>query len=148
MPSNGFPSGGSSSGGGGGFFSSAGNYADILGPLLGMMGGGGQQQVLPPPPTGLLGPIPQVGQSSDTPQVIRDPEAGTLDEAIDLPASEKLPEKKSMGDRVGGFFGNIDETFQSPSKVIGLGLLNRQDPNLALAALVASGLLGGQNGSV
>ena len=122
------------------------DYLGLLMQALPMMGGQ-QQQIQPPPPAGLLGPAPKVGQvAEDFQQKIRDPNAGTLNAAITLPASEKVPEKKTMGDRVGGFFGNIDDTFQSPSKVMGLGLLNRQDPNLALAALVASGLLGGKSG--
>ena len=123
------------------------DYLGLLMQALPMMGGQ-QQQIQPPPPAGLLGgQAPKLGQvAEDFQQKIRDPNVGTLNEAITLPASEKVPEKKTMGDRVGGFFGNIDDTFQSPSKVIGLGLLNRQDPNLALAALVASGLLGGKSG--
>lgn len=52
----------------------------------------------------------------------------------------------SFGDKVGGFFGNIDQTFQSPSKMIGLGLLSQQNPNLGIAGLLASGLFGGGNG--
>lgn len=130
------------SGGGGGF-----DYLGLLMQAMPLLGGGQQQQIAPPPPTGLLGPIPEVGQAAeDFQQLVRDPNAGTLDEAITLPASEKVPEKPTLSERASGFFGNIDDTFQSPSKVIGLGLLNRQDPNLALAALVASGLLGGKSG--
>lgn len=126
------------------------DYFGLLMQALPMMGGQ-QQQIQPPPPAGLLGPVPKVGQvAEDFQQKIRDPNAGTLNEAITLPASEKLDrddkDDRTIGDRIGGFFGNIDNTIQSPSKLVGLGLLNRQDPNLALAALVASGLLGGKSG--
>jgi len=47
-----------------------------------------------------------------------------------------------LGDKFGGFFGNLDENLQSPSKIIGLGLLNRLDPRLGLAGLLGGGLLG------
>lgn len=82
-----------------------------------------------------------------------------LQQAISQPASEILggatapisamgpPEAQSegfggIGDKVGGFFGNLDQTLQSPSKTIGLGLLNRIDPRAGLAGLLASGLFG------
>lgn len=80
-----------------------------------------------------------------------------LQEAISQPASEMLgsatapisamgpPEAQSeggFGDKIGGFFGNLDQTLQSPSKTIGLGLLSRIDPRAGLAGLLASGLFG------
>lgn len=46
----------------------------------------------------------------------------------------------------GGFFENLDQGFQSPSRMIGLGLLNQIDPRLAMggAAVQGLGLLGGK----
>jgi len=40
------------------------------------------------------------------------------------------------------FFGNLDQNLQSPSKVIGLGLLNQLDPRLAGLGLFGGGLFG------
>jgi len=40
------------------------------------------------------------------------------------------------------FFGNLDQNLQSPSKVLGLGLLNQLDPRLAGLGLFAGGLFG------
>jgi hypothetical protein len=42
------------------------------------------------------------------------------------------------------FFGNVDQTLQSPSKVLGLGLLGQIDPRLGIAGLIASGFLNGR----
>ena len=42
----------------------------------------------------------------------------------------------------GGFFGNLDQNLQSPSKVIGMGLLNQIDPALGAGGLLAGGLFG------
>jgi hypothetical protein len=42
-----------------------------------------------------------------------------------------------------GFANNLDNNLQSPTKVIGMGLLNRIDPKLGLAGLLAGGLFGG-----
>ena len=41
------------------------------------------------------------------------------------------------------FFGKLDSNLQSPSKVLGLGLLNRLDPKLGLLGLLSSGIFGG-----
>ena len=43
-----------------------------------------------------------------------------------------------------GFANNLDNNLQSPTKIIGMGLLNRIDPKLGLAGLLAGGLLGGK----
>ncbi len=48
------------------------------------------------------------------------------------------------GGGLGGFFGNLDQTLQSPSKLLGLGLLNQIDPRLAGGGLLAGGLFGGR----
>ena len=47
-----------------------------------------------------------------------------------------------LGEKAGGFFGNLDENLQSPSKVIGMGLLGQIDPRLGYGGLLASGLFG------
>ena len=63
-------------------------------------------------------------------------------EDVGPPEDRAGEEPPSLGDRVGGFFGNLDQTLQSPSKVIGMGLLNRIDPRLGAVGLLAGGLLG------
>lgn len=40
------------------------------------------------------------------------------------------------------FFSTLDGNLESPSKLLALGLLNRQDPRLGAAGLVGMGLLG------
>jgi len=42
--------------------------------------------------------------------------------------------------RFSGFFGNLDQNLQSPSKVIGLGLLNQIHPALPYAGLLGMGM--------
>ena len=127
---------------GGGF-----DYLGLVMNALPLLGGGNQQQIQAPPPPGLLGPAPKLGQEDVQPLIRSNPDAGTLNEAITPPASEQLPEPKpTLGERASGFLGNIDNTLQSPSRMIGLGLLNNQDPRLAIGALIASGLLGNQDG--
>ena len=42
----------------------------------------------------------------------------------------------------GKFFGNLDQNLESPSKLLGLGLLSQIDPRLAQAGLFAGGLFG------
>ena len=54
---------------------------------------------------------------------------------------------RSTGDngfmsRFNNFFGNLDQHLESPSKIIGLGLLNQIDPRLTGPALIAGGLFG------
>ena len=44
---------------------------------------------------------------------------------------------------LGDFFGKLDSNLQSPSKVLGLGLLNRLDPKLGLLGLLSAGIFGG-----
>lgn len=50
-------------------------------------------------------------------------------------------EKEQLGP-FGKFFGNLDQNLQSPSKIIGMGLLGRIHPALGYGSLVAGGLLG------
>ena len=61
------------------------------------------------------------------------------------PPQTETPQS-GFGDKLGGFFGNIDNTLQSPSKTIGLGLLGNIDPRLGYAGLLASGFFGGKKG--
>jgi len=42
----------------------------------------------------------------------------------------------------GKFFGNLDQNLESPSKLLGLGLLSSIDPRLAQAGLLAGGIFG------
>jgi len=62
------------------------------------------------------------------------------------PAAVGPPESRAGGQEQPGFlnrfFGATDETLQSPSKVIGLGLLNQLAPGAGLAGIALSGLLG------
>ncbi len=62
-------------------------------------------------------------------------------EATQAPAP---PVEQSQGDQglLGSFFGGIDQTLQSPSKTIGLGLLGRVSPGLGIAGLGAAGISG------
>jgi len=74
--------------------------------------------------------------------------SGTIEEAVTPPASEQVgpPESRAgTGDQpglLGKFFNNLDQTFSSPSKQLGLGLLGNVDPKLGIAGLLASGLFG------
>ncbi len=107
-------------------------------------------------PQGLLG-----DQSQEATRVIQqgpDFTAQSLEELIGRPeqrgqelapqvtAQDEMgpPEESPMtlGQRAGGFFGNLDQTLQSPSKVIGMGLLNRIDPRLGAVGLLSGGLFG------
>jgi len=85
-----------------------------------------------PPASALLGPSqapdPLMGAGGVGPAQVQPQEQGGL--------------LGGLGDKFGGFFGNLDENLQSPSKIIGLGLLNRLDPRLGLAGLLGGGLLG------
>lgn len=89
----------------------------------------------------------KVGRS--TPDVPVTPQGGVSDLVTSKPSvfntdeQNKELEGPSFGDRFNGFFDNLDQNLQSPSKVIGLGLLNQIDPRLAGAGLLAGGLFGG-----
>lgn len=56
------------------------------------------------------------------------------------------PPPNFMG-RLGQFADNIDHTFQSPSKQLGLGLLGQIHPGLALGGLLGAGIFGGRRGN-
>ena len=58
------------------------------------------------------------------------------------PALKALNATNQQPSGLGGFFGNLDDTLGSQSKVLGLGLLGQLDPRLGLAGLLAGGLLG------
>ena len=133
--------GGASSGGG------FGNYAQFAMQILPMLMGG-QQQVSAAPPvdnSGLLGP-PLGSEGLPRFKAASSAQIGGVDAAITPPASEQLGEKAPDNPFI-GFFDKLDTNLQSPSKQIGLGLLGQQDPRLAVAGLIAMGLLGGSNDS-
>ena len=54
---------------------------------------------------------------------------------------QNIPSGDGLG-KIGGFFGNLDQNLQSPSKLLGLSLLSQIDPRLAQAGLFAGGLFG------
>lgn len=54
---------------------------------------------------------------------------------------QNVPSGDGLG-KIGGFFGNLDQNMESPSKLLGLALLSQIDPRLAQAGLVAGGLFG------
>lgn len=134
-------------GGGGGGGGGAGSYASYIPMLMSLFGGGGQQQVQAPLPVdniGLLGG--KVGDSGLRGfRQASNAQIGGIDNLETEPFS-----KKSEGDTPNpfvGFFDKLDTNLQSPSKQIGLGLLGQQDPRLAVAGLIAMGLLGGNDDS-
>jgi len=51
-------------------------------------------------------------------------------------------EQSGFGDKFGGFLGGVDDTLQSPAKMLGLGLLGNVNGNLPGVGLLLSGLLG------
>lgn len=53
----------------------------------------------------------------------------------------------ALGGKIGQFTDNLDQTFQSPSKQLGLGLLGQLHPGLALGGLLAGGIFGGRRGN-
>lgn len=85
-----------------------------------------------------------------------------LEQAVSAPVSEQIqgatqpismgppaPENDPLASGgllggINGFFSGLDNTLESPSKVLGLGLLSRIGPEAALAGLLAGGLLGRQ----
>lgn len=135
-------SSGASAGGGGGF----GNYAQLVMQILPSLMGGQQQATAAPAVdnSGLLGP--PIGQGLPRFKAASNAQIGGVDAAITPPASETLPDKSPANPFI-GFFDKLDNNLQSPSKQIGLGLLGQQDPNLALAGIIAMGLLGGADDS-
>lgn len=111
-------------------------------PLIGSIFG--TQQVGPAAPAFNMGGGPAMGNLSS--QVA----GGGLPALLNQVAPEMGPpapvddamnevQKQGFFDK---FFNNLDSNLQSPSKVIGLGLLNRLDPRLAGAGLLAGGFLG------
>lgn len=106
-----------------------------------MMANQPQQQVMAPPPVDNSVMSGKPFQGLEAFRAASNAQIGGIDAAITEPASEKLEEKKPENPFV-GFFDRLDNNLQSPSKQIGLGLLGRQDPRLAMAGLIAMGLLG------
>jgi len=132
------------------------------------LGGGQLGDIAPPfqpgPSPGLLGgPPPQANPAIGMPDIAGLAQsASQSDPALAMPMEgppqpygqpggpsgppqDETPQS-GFGDKLGGFFGNIDNTLQSPSKTIGLGLLGNIDPRLGYAGLLASGFFGGKKG--
>ena len=65
---------------------------------------------------------------------------------VDTTSDEAAPAEPESPGGFSGFlnnaFGNVDANLQSPSKVLGLGLLSSIDPRLAQGGLLASALFG------
>ncbi len=94
----------------------------------GSTGGGGGNPLLFP------GKVRDVGTGATLESLIGRPE----DRGQEL-APQVRAEEMGVFDK---FFGNLDQNLESPSKLLGLGLLSRADPRLAQAGLVAGGLFG------
>ena len=132
-------------------------------PILGALGALSGKQVAPAAPPFQPGQMPQGGLLGGS-QTLGGPSVtdgfmqkiGGIPDISDLvqsaPASDvtappvDMPETEGFGEKIGGFMGGMDKTLQSPTKRLGLGLLDQQDPRLALGALLASGLFGGKGG--
>ena len=92
----------------------------------------------------LLAQQPQ-GQQELAAQVPAQDQMGPPGPVVGPPISEQQRQDvapQGFGGKVEGFFGNLDQNLQSPSKVIGMGLLNQIDPRLAAGGLLAGGLFG------
>ena len=140
-------SGGPSPGGMGGF-----PPPDQWGQMLKMLGLiQGEQQIAPPAPapnTGLFGNQPNLSEIDNIPlpnTPVPTTQADPVPEFFrkgSTPPVDTTADEMSFGDRFSNFFGNLDQHMESPSKIIGLGLLGQIDPRLANLALVAGGLFG------
>lgn len=102
-------------------------------PLLQQLMGSTQVGAPPvqPEPMGLLSgkgglPVDLLGGPDPKPMA---PPEGALDTSAE-------------GGMFNSFFDTLDTNLQSPSKLLGLGLLNRVDPRLGGAGLIGMGLLG------
>ena len=99
---------------------------------------------LSPEVGGLPAMLAQVMPQGGAENPVQDAQAG-------LPEREMMGPPEAQDDPLAGggffnsFFNNLDTNLQSPSKVLGLGLLNQINPNLALGGLLAGGLLGPQS---
>jgi len=91
---------------------------------------------------GLIGPLGPQGEEL-SPQTRPEDFVGSpiLPEQEGPPVSRAGSTEQQQGP-FGKFFGNLDQNLQSPSKVLGLGLLNQLDPRLAGLGLFAGGLFG------
>lgn len=123
-----------------------------LAPMMG--GGGGTNNLMAPPfqaggaPAGLLTPSLDT-QVPTLPALYSSEEPSPIDKALmsvkdtSKEVAPKTNPKAEDGNFFSNFFDTLDGNLQSPAKLGMLGLLNRQDPRLGAAALVAMGLLGG-----
>lgn len=101
------------------------------GQAVGLLGGDAQPR---------LPMMDTIGGATDAVQELQPPIASGLGGPQ---AGQVQPEPEPQQGFLGDFFGTLDHNLQSPSKVIGMGLLNRIDPRLGMAGLLAGGLLGG-----
>ena len=115
-------------------------------PPAGLMGSGGGGF------GGLSGGVPNPLEAAITPPASRlfgSPEgfaqgqnnAPTAGAEIDPTLLENLSAQDKPG-FLDSLFGSLDNTFNSPSKLLGIGLLNQLKPGLGTAGLGISGLLG------
>ena len=140
----------SSAGGGMGF----GDYMNLAGMFGGLLGGGGPQVGSAPVVPTVTGSGIPLGSESAAQAMSRMAagtnfgQPGTLSEAITPPASEEAgePDKTTFSQRVEQFAGNLDNTLNSPAKMLGIGLLGQVDPRLVWAGLLAAGLFDKEGG--
>lgn len=102
-----------------------------------------------PQPSGLLG-SPPIEEAITTPASV---EGGATQSKPGFGGGFTTQQNEPVGPPEGlagapsptglnGFFGNLDQNMQSPSKMLGLGILSQIDPRLAQAGLFAGGMFG------
>ena len=117
--------------------------------LFGVMGG--EPEMAPPAPApnqGLFGNKPNLSEIDNIPlpnNPVPTTEADPVPEFFrkgSTPPVDTTNDEMTFGDRANNFFGNLDQHMESPSKILGLGLLGQIDPRLARLALIGGGLFG------
>lgn len=102
---------------------------------------------LPMVPALLSGALAQTGVSDSQPAAGPNPGGDGVGPPSPSPSHEAFgppdpsPRGKIFGS-LGSIFNNLDNTFQSPSKTLGIGLLSEINPYLGMAGLLGSGLWG------